>query len=226
MNITEKLFENRDPGYRDFQCRLMPTVDPEAVLGVRTPVLRGLAKTIDDKTAAAFIKELPHRYYEENNLHAFLVERERDIDKCYDLVNEFLPYIDNWATCDSFSPKVLKKDKKRLLESIDKWMSSYEIYTVRFGIGMLMRYFLDGDFCVGYHQKVASVESEEYYVRMMCAWYFATALAKQYDEVLPYIEENRLDVWTHNKTIQKAVESYRITPQQKAYLKTLKRKDI
>jgi len=222
--ITEKLFSLCDGRYKDFQCSLMPTVRREAVIGVRTPLVRRLAKELDSKSAESFMKELPHKYYEENNLHAFLIERIRDIDLCYEALDAFLPYIDNWATCDSLSPKVLAKNKPRLLECIDKWIKSGEIYTVRFGIGMLMRYFLDEDYSCEYPEKVASVVSDEYYVNMMCAWYFATALAKQYESIIPCFEEGKLPVWVHNKAITKACESLRVEARHKEYLKKLKRK--
>lgn len=222
--ITDKLFELQDIGYKSFQCDLMPSVEREAVIGVRTPQLRKLAGELEPSVVSAFLNELPHKYYEENNLHAFLIEREKSIETCYALIEKFLPYIDNWATCDSFSPKVLKKDKKRLLSSIDRWMADGRTYTVRFAIGMLMRYFLDDDYSQEYSDRVADVMSYEYYVNMMCAWYFATALAKQYDSIIPYFENGRLRLWVHNKAIQKACESYRVDRSHKDYLKTLKRK--
>ncbi|MBQ2729471.1 MAG: DNA alkylation repair protein [Clostridia bacterium] len=222
--ITDKLFEMQDCEYRLFQCALMPTVDREAVIGVRTPALRKYSKELIPEIADAFMKELPHRYYEENNLHAFLIERIKDIDECYKCIEAFLPYIDNWATCDSFSPKVLSKDKDRLLESIDRWMQSGRTYTVRFGMEMLMRYFLDGGYKREYAEKVACVDSDEYYVKMMQAWYFATALAKQYDSAVAFFEEGRLSPWVHNKAITKACESFRVERKHKEYLKSLKRK--
>ena len=223
--------------YRDFQKKLIPTVDPESVIGVRTPELRKLAKQLarlrtsktaaDCKTAAdveAFLKDLPHEYFDENQLHAFIISEDKDYERCMADVEEFLPYVDNWATCDQMSPKVFKKNKDGLLLHVRKWLKSDRTYTVRFAIGMLMEHFLDDDFDPEYPKLVAKVKSDEYYVNMMIAWYFATALAKQHDAVIPYLEEQKLDVWTHNKTIQKARESYRITPEQKEYLKTLKRK--
>lgn len=222
--IRERLFALQDLTYRDFQSKLMPTIDKETVIGVRTPELRRLAKELRGTTEAAeFLKTLPHRYYEENNLHAFLLESIRDYDACIEEINRFLPYVDNWATCDTMSPKVLGKHLPELLKEINGWLESGETYTVRYGIGMLMRYFLDDEFRPEYPKLVARIVSEEYYIKMMVAWYFATALAKQYDQILPYIEEGRLETWTHNKTIQKAIESYRITPEQKAYLKTLRK---
>ena len=221
--IQQRLFALQDLKYRDFHCKLMPTVDPETVIGVRTPALRALAKELGGSAEAAeFLKALPHAYYEENNLHGFLIERLKDYGETVAALDAFLPYVDNWATCDLMSPKVFKKHTNELLVKIDEWLASSETYTVRFGVEMLMSFYLDERFSSRYLEKVAEVKSEEYYINMMIAWYFATALAKQYEAALPYIERRRLDKWTHNKTIQKAVESYRITDEQKAYLKTLK----
>lgn len=223
QSITEQLFALQDLEYKKFHSKLMPTINPDVIIGVRTPELRKLAKQLDKSTNVEFfMQELPHRYYEENNLHGFLIESIRNFDACIAALNQFLPYVDNWATCDMMSPKVLKMDLPKLYEWVKVWIASGETYTVRFGVNMLMKYFLDEAFSPEYPALVASVRSEEYYVKMVVAWYFATALAKQYDAVLPYIEEHRLDAWTHNKTIQKAVESYRISPEQKLYLKTLK----
>lgn len=229
--MIEELFGLQDVKYRDFQKKLIPTVDPDSVIGVRTPELRKLAKQLArlraSKEAAdveAFLKELPHEYFDENQLHAFIISEDKDYERCMSEVEEFLPYVDNWATCDQLSPKVFRKNKDGLLLHVRKWLKSDRTYTVRFAIGMLMQHFLDDDFNTEYPELVAKVKSEEYYVNMMIAWYFATALAKQYDAVIPYIEKQKLDVWTHNKTIQKARESYRITQEQKEYLKTLKRK--
>lgn len=223
QSITEQLFALQDIDYKQFHSKLMPTINPDVIIGVRTPELRKLAKQLDKSTnVELFMQELPHRYYEENNLHGFLIESIKEFDACIAALNQFLPYVDNWATCDMMSPKVLKMDLPKLYEWVKVWIVSGETYTVRFGVNMLMKYFLDEAFSPEYPALVASVRSEEYYVKMVVAWYFATALAKQYDAVLPYIEEHRLDAWTHNKTIQKAVESYRISPEQKLYLKTLK----
>lgn len=221
--ITEKLFSHSDRQYKEFQCSLMPTVSRETVIGVRTHQLRKYAKELDLESMRSFMSELPHRYYEENNLHAFLIELISDIDKCYAELERFLPYVDNWSTCDSLSPKVLKKDKSRLLSSIEKWMASGKTYTIRFGVGMLMRYFLDEDFSLEYPEMVAAVKSNEYYINMMCAWYFATAFAKQYESIVPFFENGRLPLWVHNKAIIKACESYRVDKEKKEYLKTLKR---
>ena len=224
--ITDELFKMQDIGYRDFNAKLIPTVDKNKIIGVRTPDLRKFAKEISkNKGAEIFLNTLPHRFYEENNLHAFILENEKDFDNCIEKINRFLPYIDNWATCDSMRPKVFAKNKEKLLDPIKNWIKSDKTYTVRFGIECLMSYYLDDDFSEEYHELVCGIRSDEYYVNMMIAWYFATALAKQYERTVKYIENNRLDTWTHNKAIQKAVESYRITDEQKAYLKTLKRKE-
>ena len=221
--ITERLLALQDINYKQFHSRLMPTVNPERIIGVRTPELRKLTKQLaGTQEADAFLKQLPHHYYEENNLHGFLIETIKDFDSCIEALNIFLPYVDNWATCDMMAPKVLKKDLPGLYEWIQRWISSGETYTIRFGVNMLMKYYLDEAFLPEYPVLVASIQSEEYYVKMVVAWYFATALAKQYEAVLPYLEERRLEIWTHNKTIQKAVESYRITKEQKEYLRTLR----
>ena len=221
--IRETLFQLQDVKYRDFQSKLIPTAEADTVIGVRTPDLRKYAKKlIKREDIEGYLKSLPHRYFDENQLHAFIISEIKDYDHCLEEVERFLPYVDNWATCDQMAPKVFAKRKEDLFERIKVWISSGETYTVRFGIGMLMRHFLDEKFDLAYPEMVAGVRSEEYYVNMMIAWYFATALAKQYDAVLPYLEEKRLDVWTHNKTIQKSVESYRISPEHKKYLKSLK----
>ena len=225
--IREELFRRQDEQYRDFQVKLIPTMNPESVIGVRTPELRNLAKQLvraGKDAYAGFLLELPHAYFDENQLHAFLIAEEKDYEACLAEVERFLPYVDNWATCDQLSPKVFKKHHQELLAPIRKWIASGDVYTIRFGVGMLMEHFLDADFKPAFLDQVAAIRSEEYYVRMMVAWYFATALAKQYDAALPFLEQGRLDDWTHQKTIQKAVESYRITPEQKTYLKTLRRK--
>ena len=202
----------------------MPTVDPGRVIGVRIPVLRKMAKDLyGTDEAAAFLGRLPHTYFEENNLHAFLLARIPNFDACVAAVDAFLPYVDNWATCDSLRPGCFKQNYKALLPWIQKWMASSKPYTVRFGIEMLMVYYLDDHFTPDYLSWVAGVQSEEYYVNMMIAWYFATALSKQWAAVVPYLAGKSLPVWVHNKTIQKAVESYRITAEQKAYLRTLRR---
>lgn len=224
--IQERLFALQDEKYRDFCAKLTPNLDKGVMIGVRTPALRQLAKELSGtEEAAVFMESLPHEYYEENNLHGFLVEQIKDYAVCIAAVERFLPYVDNWATCDLMSPKVFKKHKEALLERIKVWMQSDKTYTLRFGIGMLMSHYLDADFSPEYPELVAGVRSQEYYVNMMIAWYFATALAKQYDAVLPYIEQARLDVWTHNKAIQKALESNRVSDEHKRELKSLKRRD-
>ncbi len=222
-DLKTVLFSMADEKYRNFQSKLMPTVQKEKIIGIRTPALRKFAKDFSKTPEAEiFLSELPHEFYEENNLHAFLLEYITDFDECAEAVTKFLPFVDNWATCDSISPKIFKKHKKELLEHIEKWLSAKDTYSVRFGIKMLMEHFLDEDFSAEYPKRVAEIESEEYYIRMMQAWYFATALAKQYEEVLPFMENRRLEKWTHNKAIQKATESFRITEKQKEYLRTLK----
>ncbi len=221
--VRDRLFTLQDTGYREFHSKLIPNVDKEAVIGVRTPALRKFAKEVaKTPMAAEFMKILPHRYYEENNLHGFLIEEIREYERCIRSLDVFLPYVDNWATCDLMAPKILKKHLPELLEQIRVWIGSAHTYTVRFGIGMLMRFYLEEAFVLEYADMVAAIRSEEYYVNMMAAWYFATALAKQYEAVLPYIEEGRLPVWIHNKTIQKAVESSRIPKAHKEYLRSLR----
>ena len=223
--IRKQLFEFQDVKYKDFQKNLIPTVDPESIIGVRTPELRKYAKQmVKENKTDDFLSDLPHKYFDENQLHAFILSELKDYEKCVEEVCRFLPYVDNWATCDQMSPNVFKKHRTELMEYIKQWLKSDKTYTVRFAIGMLMQHYLDDEFDIGYAEMVQEVKSEEYYINMMIAWYFATALAKQYDNILPVLEQNRLDVWTHNKVIQKAVESYRIMPEQKAYLKSLKRK--
>lgn len=221
--IREELFSMQDLSYREFHSRLMPDVEKDTVIGIRVPVLRKYVKELaKDPEIGEFLEDLPHRYYEENNVHGFLIQQMKEYGQCMEELEKFLPYINNWATCDMTSPKVFKKHKEELLEAVRRWIVSDHVYTVRYGIGMLMQHYLDEDFREEYPQMVSEIQSEEYYVNMMIAWYFATALAKQYETILPYIEKQKLDVWTHNKTIQKACESYRITPEQKAYLRTLK----
>lgn len=223
-SIVDELFKLQDLKYRDFHSRLMPTIDKERIIGVRTPVLRRYAKDLaGSDRKSCFLGELPHYYYEENNLHAFLIETIKDYDVAIRETERFLPYIDNWATCDLFSPKVFAKNTDRLLTKAKEWLNSDLTYTVRYGIGMFMKYFLDNEFKSEYLQLIADIKSEEYYINMMRAWFFATALSKKYDDTLPYITEDKLDVWTHNMTIKKAVESNRISGDTKEYLKTLKR---
>ena len=218
-----ELFRLQDQDYAVLQRKIIPTVPSERVIGVRTPALRTFAKTLyTDPDRDAFLACLPHRYFDENQLHAFVISLEKDFDKCIEAVEAFLPFVDNWATCDQLLPKAFKKSPERLLPSVDAWLQSDHTYTIRFAIGILMQHFLDERFDTKYADRVAEIRSEEYYVNMMTAWYFATALAKQYELVLPYLEERRLSPWVHNKTIRKSVESYRITDEQKAYLRTLK----
>lgn len=221
--LLARLFSFKDEKYKEFNSKLIPTISPDCMIGIRTPVLRKFAaefaKTPD---SAEFLKLLPHKYYEENNLHAFIIERMKDYDEIILALDEFLPYIDNWATCDSLSPRIFKKNPPQLINKIKEWLNSNHEYTVRFGIEMLMAYYLDDSFTLEYPKLVAAVNTEAYYVHMMVAWYFAAALAKHYTEILPFIENHVLDRKTHNKAIQKAVESYRISADQKAYLKTQK----
>lgn len=223
MEITKRLFELQDEKYADFQAKLTPGIPRESFIGVRVPQVRTLAKSYyKDLESADFLQELPHQYYDENMLHGLVLSEMKDFEACVKAVDAFLPYVDNWAVCDIMSPKVFRKHKEELLPVIKRWVASDQVYTCRFGIEMLMSHYLDQDYKPEYLEIVAAVRSEEYYVNMMIAWFFATALAKQWDTVIPYIEENRLEPWVHNKTIQKARESYRITPEQKEYLKGLK----
>ena len=221
VDIQQELFALQDLSYRDFHAKLMPTVDKARVIGVRTPKLRAFAKEFG-KTEEAKEFLLPHQYYEENNLHGLLIEQIKDYPTLIRELNRFLPCIDNWATCDLLTVRVVKKHLDTFTEEVERWLASDHTYTIRFGIGMLMRYYLEEHFSLEYPEKVAKIRSEEYYVNMMRAWYFATALAKQYEAIFPFLEEKRLDAWTHNKTIQKAIESYRITQEQKVYLRTLR----
>ena len=221
--ILSELFKMQDVPYAALQRRILPSVAPERIIGVRSPALRSLARTLaGTEDADSFLACLPHRYFEEDQLHAFLLSLEKRFDLCVGNVERFLPYIDNWATCDQLSPKAFRKEPEKLLPYIGTWIRSDRTYTVRFAIGMLMQHFLGERFRPAYADMVAELRSPEYYVNMMRAWYFATGLAKQYDAILPYIEEKRLDDWTHNKTIQKSIESYRITDEQKQYLRRLK----
>ena len=223
MDITEELFKLQDKKYRDFQIKLIPTVDSKSIIGVRTPCLRNLAKRlVKENNYISFLEDLPHKYFDENQLHAFIISEIKDYDSCISYIDKFLPYVDNWATCDQMSPKVFKKYHDKLIENIKVWIKSKDTYTIRFGIGMLMQHFLDEDYKKEYLKLVLSIKSKEYYVNMMRAWFFATALAKKYNETIDYIEDKKLDIWTHNRTIQKAIESYRITNDQKKYLKSLK----
>ena len=245
--ILDKLNKLKDKKYASFQAKLIPTIDSKTIIGVRTPKLRNLAKELikqegnDKKDVEKFLQKLPHKYFDENQLHAFLISEIKDFDICIKRIDEFLPYIDNWATCDQLSPQCFRKNKNELLKCIKVWIKSKKSYTIRFAIGMLMQHFLDKDFDKKYLEMVSnvkykssktnhqsakainiSIDPDKYYVEMMCAWYFATALAKQYNDTLPYIKNHKLDVWTHNKTIQKALESFRVSAKHKEELKKYK----
>ena len=223
MTLRERLEPLRDAKNAAFLSRLLPGVAPETILGVRTPQLRALAGDLNGTPEAeAFLRELPHALFEENQLHAFLLEKRRDFQQCLDEVERFLPHVDNWATCDQLRPRIFARHKAELLPQVLRWLDSDRPYTVRFGLEMLMTHYLDEAFEPRFLDRAAAICSDEYYVNMMIAWYFATALAKQYDAALPVLEERRLDAWTHNKTIRKAQESLRVSAEQKAYLKTLK----
>ena len=218
--ITSDLFNMRDERFAHFNAGLIPTTTKENIIGVRTPELRKYAKTIVEPDK--FLQKLPHKYFEENQIHTFILSDIRDFEKCVILVNEFLPYIDNWATCDQLIPKIFTKNTDKLLPYIRNWIKSKHTYTTRFAIGLLMRFYLGENFDLKYANMVINVKSDEYYINMMRAWYFATALAKNWNDVIDIIENKKLDTWTHNKTIQKATESFRITDKQKNYLSKLK----
>ena len=223
MSVYERLKARRDAEYGEFQSKLVPNIDKSRIIGVRTPDMRKIAKEINGtKEAKDFIAELPHKYYEENLVHFFLIAAIKDFDECVKAVEEFLPYIDCWPVSDQSTPACFRKNHEKLLPLIKKWIGSEHVYTARFGMRMLMNEFLDGDFKEEYTEWVASKSGEDYYLKMMIAWYFATALAKQYRAAVKYIEERRLDPWVHNKTIQKAIESYRVSDKHKEYLKTLR----
>lgn len=227
-DIQKRLCAMQDKEYRSFQSRLMPTVNPDKIIGVRVPQIRELARNVmknEPELVATFLQELPHHYYEEDNLHVLLVNRTKDFTTCLMQVEAFLPHLDNWATCDSFRPQSFTRHRQQVLAKARDWMTSAHCYTVRFGIGCMMSYFLDKDFSPEQLELVGGIPSEEYYVRMMQAWYFATALAKQYRPTLTYLSKNNLEVWTHNKAIQKALESHRITTEQKTLLRKMKRTD-
>ncbi len=224
MNIRKELLNNSDKDYADFQAKLTPTLERKLFIGVRVPTVRKLAKEIyKEGNYSKFLNELPHKYYDENMLHGLILSEYKDYETCIEEVDKFLPYVDNWAVCDIMSPKCFKKNKDLLIKKIKEWTKSKHVYTSRFGIEMLMSHYLDDDFKEEYLKIPAKVKLDDYYSKMMVAWFFATALAKQWDKTIPYIENNMLNVWTHNKTIQKAKESYRITPEQKEYLNLLKR---
>ncbi|MBR5272613.1 MAG: DNA alkylation repair protein [Clostridia bacterium] len=220
--IQKRLFELQDVQYREFMIKLIPTVDEKTVIGIRTPLIRKLAKSLTPEQKRRFTEKLPHRYFEENNLHVAIIEQTKDYGEMIEQIEKFLPHIDNWATCDMMRPKVFKKHPSELLLKINEWVKSDKPYTVRFALEMLMCFYLDDEFKEEYLKIAAQVKSDEYYVKMMVAWFFATALAKQYESTLPYVEQRKLEKWTHNKAIQKSIESFRITKEQKEYLKTLK----
>ena len=222
--LQQHLFGMRDAAYAAFIAKLTPGLPPSHFIGVRVPLLRTIARSFAKEEAASqsFLSHLPHSYYEEDMLHGMLISLVKDYDRCLDLTDRFLPYVDNWAVCDTLSPKVFAKHKAQLLENILRWSSSSHTYTCRFGLRMLMTHFLDDSFSADFLEIPAAIRSEEYYVKMMVAWFFATALAKQWEATLPYLENRQLDPWTHRKTIQKAIESYRIPPERKDYLRTLR----
>ncbi|MDE5994413.1 MAG: DNA alkylation repair protein [Oscillospiraceae bacterium] len=221
--IRERLFEKADADYKAFHAKLIPNIPPERIIGVRTPDVRKLAKAyLSHPEIDKFLCDLPHKYYNENNLHGFIIAECKDYERCIEYINEFLPYVDNWATCDMLHPKVFGKNHEKLKKEIDIWLSSDKVYTKRFAMEMIMSHFLDSDFDESYLLRIAKIQSDEYYIKMMQAWFFATALAKQWDSAVKIIEERRLDEWTHRKSIQKARESLRITKEQKEYLKSLK----
>ena len=222
-NIQKKLFQLQDVGYGDFHSKLMPNIAREKIIGIRVPVLRRFVKELSEAEKEDFLQQLPHTYYEENNLHGLIIMESKDYGSCIGELERFLPYIDNWATCDMLRPKILCKHLPELLEKIYQWLSSEDTYTVRLAIGFLMSFYLDdGAYQREYLAKVAEVSSQEYYVRMMVAWYFATALAKQYQDALPYMKKGRLEEWTRRKAIQKALESRRVSPEHKEYLRNFR----
>ena len=225
MKIQKELFSHQDKEYMKFLSKLTPNVSEDTIIGVRIPEIRKLAKKlVQNNEYEDFLKELPHKYYDENLLHGAIISESKDFENCIESLDSFLPFVDNWAVCDTISPKIFKKHKKELIEKIKEWSQSDKTYTCRFGVEMLMTHFLDEDFKKEYLEMVANIHSEEYYVKMVVAWFFATALAKQWDYAVIYLENNKLDVWVHNKTIQKARESLRILEDKKGYLKGLKRK--
>lgn len=221
-SIEKKLFKLQDKKYQEMQFKIIPNIDKSTIIGVRTPEIKKLAKEVFKGDYKSFLEELPHKYFDENQLHAFIISEIKDFNECINYINKFLPYIDNWATCDTLIPKVFKKNTDKLITEVKKWIKSKEDYTIRYGIGTLMRFYLNDEFKEEYLELVSKIKSNEYYVNMMIAWYFATALAKQYDSTIKYIESNKLDKWVHNKTIQKAIESYRVNDKQKEYLRSLK----
>ena len=225
MKITDRLFELKDDKYADFSSKLTPNIDRISIIGVRVPDVRKLAKEyIKDEESKVFLNTLPHKYFDENMLHGLLISEIKDYEECIIKIEKFLPFVDNWAVCDIMSPKIFAKNTDKLIDKIKEWLKSNKVYTCRFGIGMLLKYYLDDNFKSEYLKLVSNIKSEEYYINMMIAWFFATSLCKQWDDTIKYLEENKLDKWVHIKTIQKAIESYRITNEQKEYLKSLKLK--
>ena len=223
MDLKQKLFELKDDKYKEFQEKLVPNIPKECIIGVRTPDLRNMAKEIyKSKTYESFLNDLPHKYYEENLVHIFIISMIKDFDKCVIELEKFLPYMDCWPVTDQATPKVFKKNHEKLQPYVKKWIKSEHVYTSRFGIRMLMNEYLDKDFKDEYLELVASIKSDDYYLKMMIAWYFATALAKRYDESIPFFENKKLDPWIHKKAIQKAIESFRVSDSHKEYLKKLK----
>ncbi len=223
MNVYKKLKAVKDDNYKEFQAKLVPNIPADTIMGVKTPQMRSIAKEVFESSKRdEFLKDLPHKYYEENLVHFFVIALIKDFDECVKAVEDFLPYVDCWPVSDQSSPKVFKKNHEKLLPYIKKWIASDHVYTARFGIRMLMNEFLGEDFKEEYPELVASKEGEDYYLKMMVAWYFATALAKRYDECIKYIEERRLDEWVHKKAIQKAIESYRVSDEHKEYLRKLR----
>ena len=214
--LLDVLFENQDLTYRQMQIKLLPNLSPDSIIGVRTPILRSIARQLED--ASVFCENLPHRFFEESQIHSFLLEREKNFDVAISGIEGFLPFVNNWATCDQLRPRCFQRNRQKLLPYIQKWIASDEPYTIRFGMGMLMCHFMDEEFEESLLELPAGVQSKEYYVQMMVAWFYATALAKQYEAALPYISGYRLDQWTHNKTVQKATESYRVSPEHKREL--------
>lgn len=224
--IQEKLFSLQDLGYKDFHSKLMPTVSKEKIIGVRVPELRKLAKEINKSDIKAeYLKTLPHKYYEEDNLHAFLIEQIKDYNECVSALDDFLLYVDNWATCDMMTPKILGDYPDKLYLKIQEWIKSSHTYTVRFGVVTLMKFFMNERLDKKHLNLLLTIKSDEYYINMAVAWYLATALTSKWDMVIPFIENHKFSKWIHNKAIQKAIESYRITSDQKSYLKTLKIKE-
>lgn len=221
--IKKNLFKYQDKKYQKFESSLIPNIEKKLIIGVKTPILKNMTKEIIKADLSdKYIKMLPHKYFEENQIHSFILSESKDFDECVKNINNFLKYVDNWATCDQLCPKIFKKNKNQLLIHIKKWINIKKTYYIRFGIKMLMSHFLDDDFDKKYLKIVSSIKSDEYYVNMMIAWYFATALAKQYDDTIVYLEKYKLSPWVHNQTIKKAIESYRVSEKNKKYLRSLK----